>query len=344
MHIETHLDVISACRFCFMCRHIDTTANVTFRESDTARGRALVLDRVRMNPELLANPDYIATLYDCALSAACRKHCVSHYDETGLVLSARMDVVEQNLTPANINGLVDSIMQDFAPAFTGQQNRLLLIQTISTKQVDDDLQELLNRAEIPFNVLSVNDVGKSPFVLGFRLQARQMALRIAEMIKQSGCSAVLTACPAVFDCLKNDYAQMDVSLGDIEVQHTSSFLLGHVTKIKHGMPMKNQCAYYTDSDFLRNYNDITLQPRQLLEAVGYQLMPFGTNPEESYAMGEGALVYDQIRPQLVSKMVTRFKQLMDHADDLIITSSPYTLAVLKREGINAMSLEQALHG
>ena len=35
MHIENYLNVIDACRFCFMCRHLDPVGNVTFREADT---------------------------------------------------------------------------------------------------------------------------------------------------------------------------------------------------------------------------------------------------------------------------------------------------------------------
>ena len=71
MHIEKHLDVISACRFCFMCRHLDPVGNVTFRESDTPRGRALIVDRMRMDRECMKDPDFIDALYRSALSAAC---------------------------------------------------------------------------------------------------------------------------------------------------------------------------------------------------------------------------------------------------------------------------------
>ena len=72
MHIEKNLDVINACRFCFMCRHLDPVGNVTFREADTPRGRALICDRIRMDAANLSNADYIDTLYRSALSAANR--------------------------------------------------------------------------------------------------------------------------------------------------------------------------------------------------------------------------------------------------------------------------------
>jgi len=68
MNIDNHLDVIKACRFCFMCRHLATLGNVTHRESDTPRGHALILDKVRMNEAALNNPHFIKTLYDAPLS------------------------------------------------------------------------------------------------------------------------------------------------------------------------------------------------------------------------------------------------------------------------------------
>ena len=109
MHIENHLDVISACRFCFMCRHLDPVGNVTFRESDTPRGRALIVDRIRMDRENMKDPDFIDALYRSALSAANRTHCVSHYDETGLALAARKDVVEAGLAPERVKALANEL-------------------------------------------------------------------------------------------------------------------------------------------------------------------------------------------------------------------------------------------
>jgi Fe-S oxidoreductase len=110
MNIEKYDDVVSSCRFCFMCRHLDTVGNVTYQEADTPRGRALILDKVRMNRENLKNPDYVETVYRSALSAACRFHCVSHYDEAGLVLAARRDIVDAGLEPEKVKRLAAELM------------------------------------------------------------------------------------------------------------------------------------------------------------------------------------------------------------------------------------------
>ena len=50
MQINQFPEVMSSCRFCFMCRHLSAVGQVSGRESDTPRGRALIADRVRMHP------------------------------------------------------------------------------------------------------------------------------------------------------------------------------------------------------------------------------------------------------------------------------------------------------
>lgn len=349
MHIDSHFDVINACRFCFMCRHLDTTANVTFREADIPRGRALILDRVRMNPELLSNPDYIRTMYDCALSAACRKHCVSSYDETGLVLAARRDVVDAKLTPPDVQILADRLVAEFALEVTGDEGDVLYVEptihTAEQPEIGTAFGKAMGTAGIPFRRLRVSDTGKSLAVLGFADHAANMANQVRDAIIASGCTTVVASCPAAFDALKNEFSKLGAALDDVDVQHTSTFLLGLVKEGRLNAKQTGEEAYYIDSDFLRNYNGITDDPRELLSARGYALKPFGTNPEESYGLGEGAVVFDKLRPDLTRRLRKRFVELMDAPDSLIVTASPYTRYVLSKLGgetVQVVSLEEAV--
>lgn len=342
MHIDTHLNVINACRFCFMCRHVDTTANVTFREADIPRGRALILDRVRMNPENLANPDYISTMYDCALSAACRKHCVSDYDEAGLTLAARRDIVDAGLVPAEVQVLADGIVAEFAPVVEGDAGDVLYVRTTSymadQPEIAAAFDKAMQSAGIVYRTLRVNDTGKSLAVLGFADKAKKLEAELSEIIVATGCSTVVTSCPAAFDALKNDIE----GLGELKVFHASTYLLELVEAGKLTLKAASGEAAYIDSDFLRNYNDITAEPRKLLEKAGFTLKPFGTNPEESYACGEGAVVFDRLRPELTTMLCDRVRSLMDSPDQLIITASPYTRHILSKAGVRVLSIEEAI--
>ena len=63
MHIDNYNDTINACRFCFMCRHLSAVGNVTFRESDTPRGRALLTGKMLQEMKNF-HPDYVDTFYE----------------------------------------------------------------------------------------------------------------------------------------------------------------------------------------------------------------------------------------------------------------------------------------
>jgi len=343
MHIDSFLDVINACRFCFMCRHIDTTASVSFRESDIPRGRALILDRVRMNglEELSQHPDFVTPMYDCALSAACRYHCVSHYDETGLVLAARRDIVEAGLVPADVQALADALAAADDPVLSGSAGDVLYVAPSEQAEVSAAFSQLMKQAGVSCRTLQVSQTGKALAVLGFSALAAQQTRKVRDAILASGCGTVVTSCPATFDALKNDCPGLD----SIDVQHASTYLLGLSKDGKLPTKPATTQAYYIDSDFLRNYNDIMAEPRELLTASGYTLISFGTNPEESYGLGEGAVVLDRLRPALVQALRQRLVELMDSPDSLIITASPYTRRVLSQcEGaaVRVLSLEEAL--
>ena len=118
MNIDKFNDSIKACRFCFMCRHLSGVGNVTFREADTPRIRAAMLYGVTLDNSKLANADFIDTIYSSDLSAACRFHCVNSFDENGMVLAARRDIVEAGLAPADVLALAETSKVAALPSST----------------------------------------------------------------------------------------------------------------------------------------------------------------------------------------------------------------------------------
>ncbi|MDD5729200.1 MAG: hypothetical protein PHV59_11620 [Victivallales bacterium] len=323
MNIEKYFEVIEACRFCFMCRHLATLGNVSFEEADTPRGRALILDRVRMDKSNLENPDYINTLYEATLSAACRHHCVSHYDETGLLLAARRDIVEAGLMPEKVKKLAAELEQ-VKFKVEGSGDVLYYLDPYSK-----------NAAAFPkCKVISGGDTGKALEVLGFVKEAAKVFAKFKTAVENSGCKTLVTSCPASYDMLKE-------KLGKIKVMHSSEFLL------QAKLPKKSGKAYYLESDFLKNYCGNLQTPRKLLEKCGCTLVPFGTNSEESYAAGEGAVIYDRLNPELAEKLCRRIAELADNpAKDLLITASPYTKYVLNKyvPQLKVISLEEVVTG
>ena len=63
-------EIIDACRFCWMCRHICPIGNATGQERNTSRARALSLSLVMRDAAKL-EADIVDNVYECALCGGC---------------------------------------------------------------------------------------------------------------------------------------------------------------------------------------------------------------------------------------------------------------------------------
>ena len=318
MQIKAFKDVIHACRFCFMCRHLDPVGNVTFREADTPRGRALVCDRILMDPASLKTADYIDALYRSALSGANRFHCVSHYDETGLVLAARQDAVEAGLAPASVKALAKVLAQ---AAFSVKGKKGAALYYGPHPELYPGCATIAGR-----------DPGKALEVLGYVKESRKVLSAFKKAAAASGCKTLVVAEPSTYDFLKD-------KLSSVKVMHAADYLLAAKPKAA-----KARKAHYIESDFLRNYCGNPSAPRDLLKALGYALLPFGTNGEESCAVGEGAVVYDALNPELCAKLCARVYALAAGSKAPFITASQTVKDALKKynASFNVLTLEEAV--
>lgn len=318
MFTEKNLETINACRFCFMCRHLDPVAIVTCHEADTPRGRALIADRMRMDSANLTNPDFIDVFYRCALSGANRTHCVSHYDETGLALAVRRAIVEAGAAPDKVKALAAELAK---AAFDVKGSGGTLYY--------GPRPELYPGCA----AISGRDPGKALEVLGFAKESQAVFETFKQAVANSGCTTLVVAEPAFYDFLRD-------KLSGVKVMQAAEYLMA--AKPKAAKPGQ---AVYLESDFLRNYDGNPSAPRDLLKALGYTLLPFGTNDEESYAVGEGAVVYDALNPGLCAKLCAHVAELAeDLPTPLFITASQTVCGTLKKHlpAFNVLTLEEAV--
>lgn len=313
MNMEKYLDVINACRFCFMCRHLATLAAATGKEADTPRGHALIADRIRMDKAALTNPDYIRTFYQADLSGACRKHCVSSYDEVGLKLALRQDIVEAGLAPAAVSELAKEFM-DVQFKVSGDGDMLYYPHPcIETHQ--PEIAKAFLSVVPNVKVIEGGDCGKVLKILGFVKESQAVATRFQAAVKASGCKTIVVSNPAAYDFLKTDGA-----MDGITVLHSSEVLL----KAQLGSAAKLGKLTFINSDFLRNYQDCNA-PMELLTKLGCEVERFGANCEDSYACGEGSMPGIRLFPELTRKMVEHVAGIAKRFEvETIVTPSPFT--------------------
>jgi Fe-S oxidoreductase len=331
MNMNNYLNVIDACRFCFMCRHLATLATVTGREADIPRGHALIADRIRMDNSELSNQDYIRSIYQAELSGACRKHCVSSYDEIGLKLALRQDIVAAGLVPAAVKELAQEFV-DVQFTVSGSGDVLYYPHPCIEAHQPEIAEAFL--AMVPnVKIIEGGDCGKVLKILGFVKESQAVAARFQAAVQASACKTVVVSNPAAYDFLKSDAA-----MAGITVLHSSEFLLDR----KLGSAAHLGKLSFINSDFLRNYQDCEA-PRQLLDKLGCKVELFGTNCEDSYACGEGSMPGIRLFPNLTRKMVEHVAGLAKQYDvETIVTPAPFVKHALTTyaPGLKVLAIEE----
>ena len=331
MHIDKYNEAIMNCRFCFMCRHLSAIGNVRFTEVDTPRIRAAMLYG-------LDDEDFVDALYRQDLSACCVHHCVNHYDENGLALAARADVVEAGKAPEAVKKLAAKFVKSVGWKAEGSGDVAWFLDetTAADKAVVAAAKKLFAAAKVSPKIITGGSIGKALKVLGFLPEAKAAAEQFAAFLKAEGVKTLLVSNPAAASALKQDYPEFGVKL-PCEVKCVAGFVVQ--SKVKFAKAAGE--VYALADDFLRNYIGCGCMDK-LLAAVKAVNKPFGTNDEETYCCGEGAIVLDKLHPELVKKLAEYVAARADDPKkDKIVVASAYTKRVLVKYGkLNVVTLEE----
>ena len=338
MHIDTCEEAIMNCRFCFMCRHLSAIGNVRFTEVDTPRIRAAMLYGLRTGTNSFDDEDFVDALYRQDLSACCVHHCVNHYDENGLALAARADVVEAGKAPEAVKKLAAKFVKSVGWKAEGSGDIAWFLDetTAADKAVVAATKKLFAAAKVSPKIITGGSIGKALKVLGFLPEAKAAAEQFAAFLKAEGVKTLLVSNPAAASALKQDYPEFGVKL-PCEVKCVAGFVVQ--SKVKFAKAAGE--VYALADDFLRNYIGCGCMDK-LLAAVKAVNKPFGTNDEETYCCGEGAIVLDKLHPELVKKLAEYVAARADDPKkDKIVVASAYTKRVLVKYGkLNAVTLEE----
>ena len=337
MHIDKYEEALMNCRFCFMCRHLSTIGQARSTEVDTPRVRAAMLYGLRTGTNSFDDTDFVDALYRQELSACCTHHCVNHYDENGLALAARADVVEAGKAPEKVRKLAKKYAKcAFTAKGDGELAYFLDATTAADKDVVAAVKTLFAAAKAKPVVIEGGSIGKALKVLGYLDDAKVAAESFAAFLAEKGVKTLVVSNPAAFDALTKDYPAFGVKL-PCKVLCISSYLLQAKVAFKKAAGE----VYYLADDFMRNYDGCEC-PEKLLKALKATNRPFGTNDEESYCCGEGAVVFDELNPELAKTLA---EYVADRADnpktDKIVVLSAYTKKMLKKYGkLNVVTMEE----
>ena len=339
MNIQKFEEAIHNCRFCFMCRHLSAVGNVRHTEVDTPRVRAAMLYGLRTGTNSFDDSDFVDALYRQDLSACCVRHCVNHFDENGLALAARADVVEAGKAPEAVKKLAAELAATSAwKALGGSEEGLawfLDATTAADKAAVAAAKKLFAAAKAAPKVVTGGCIGKALKVLGYLPEAKASAEKFAAFLKAEGVKTLVVSNPAAYDALAKDCPGFGVKL-PCKVLHLTQWILG--AKLKFAKAAGE--VYPIADDFLRNYDDLDA-PAKLLKALKAVAKPFGTNDEETYCCGEGAVVLDKLHPELVADLARYVAARADDPKkDVLAVGSVFVKRALAGAGLKALTLEE----
>ena len=338
MNIDKYEEAIMNCRFCFMCRHLSTIGQVRCTEVDTPRVRAAMLYGLKTGTNSFDDSDFVDALYRQDLSACCVRHCVNHYDENGLALAARADVVEAGKAPEAVKKLAAKFAKSVGWKAEGKGDVAWFLDetTASDKDAVAAAKKLFVAANVAPKTITGGSIGKVFKVLGYLHEAKDAAEKFAAFLKTEGVKTLVVSNPAALHALKKDYEEFGVKL-PCKVVSMFKFVLD--AKVKFAKAAGE--VYPLADDFIRNYLGCDCMDR-LLKALKAKTKPFGTNDEESYNCGEGAVVLDKLHPELVKALAEYVAARVDNPKkDVIVVGSVYAKRVLAKYGkIYAVTLDE----
>jgi hypothetical protein len=338
MHIDKYEEAMMNCRFCFMCRHLSAIGQVRCTEVDTPRIRAAMLYGLKTGTNSFDDSDFVDALYRQDLSACCVHHCVNHYDENALALAARADVVEAGKAPEAVKKLAAKFVKSSGWKASGKGDVAWFLDdtTASDKAVVAATRKLFAAAKVSPKVITGGSIGKALKVLGYLPEAKAAAEKFAAFLKAEGVKTLVVSNPAALSALRQDYESFGVKLS-CGVLSVAGFVLG--AKVKFSKAAGE--VYPIAGDFMRNYLGCDCQER-MLKALKAVCKPFGTNDEESYNCGEGAVVLDRLNPALVKSLAEYVAARADDPkkDRLVVNSVYAKRALVKYGKLNAVTIDE----
>lgn len=310
---KEHQNTVEACRYCPMCRHSCPSEFIKYRESDTPRGRAILLYNV-YESGMEFDPSTVESMYNCFLCGACRSWCAGYelggYDIPALVRFARRDIVLQGKAPAVVERIKNGLLENDNPenldirgAYTAKvEEKTAEVLFLLGPDIDYHHHEIAQAVERICRHLAVSytfllqepDSGKILDLLGYQDEARNKARALANRIRKSGCRSVVVCDPLVYDVFCSEYKSWGISLKGIEILHLTEFLAYHIDQGKLRFHPINQKVTLLDSEFLGRYQGIYEAPLDVIKtAAGDYFVEMQWHGEYMLSSGEAAFTFDE---------------------------------------------------
>jgi Fe-S oxidoreductase len=197
-------------------------------------------------------------------------------------------------------------------------------------KVTQAFAKLMQKAGIKFAILGTEEkcTGDSARRIGNEYLAQMLIKDNIATLNGYNVKKIVTTCPHCFNTLKNEYPQFG---GNYEVVHHTDFLLNLIDegklKVKKGEAVK---VTFHDSCYLGRYNDIYVQPREILNAIpGVKTLEMKRSKSKGFCCGAGGgrMWMEETAGKRVN--VERTEEALALKPDIIGTACPFCMTMLE---------------
>jgi len=249
--------------------------------------------------------------WDCLTCKKCVVKCPMGVDFTSIIMELRKEMLAQGKSAviAHSNTFGPALINIMKSSGLEPVHKMYLSEDVKTSDDSKTLYfmgcttflDIVFKDDVGFEGMEVanntirllNAVGVEPAILdsekccghdqlfrGEEAVFDELAKQNAEKLK--GYDTIVTSCPECYRSLGVDYKER---LGvDLNVKHISEFLMEHKDKLSSESEAKQAITFH-DSCRLGRYMGVYDEPRELLEAAGYEIKEMTSSRDDAICCG-----------------------------------------------------------
>lgn len=188
------------------------------------------------------------------------------------------------------------------------------------KEISDNYQQVLHKLKINFITLKEIELccGSPALNAGYVDDFKELVRKNIEIFKKFGIGKIITNCPACFKMFSKYYSD-----SGIIVEHITQTIFKNINKLD--IKFNEKIAYH-DPCHLGRHSNIYQEPREILKALGFSIVEFDKNRENSFCCGGGAGLKSN-HPEIANN-ISKLR-LMQSKVRKIVTTCPLCYAHLK---------------
>jgi glycolate oxidase len=328
--LGTHFQDTITCTQCGYCKSVCPGIQCAGGwDSMSPRGK-IALSYGVITGEIQPDQSVADRLFQCVLCGDCLRRCPSGIDSPAIIRDARAELVDQGFAYDTHRALIENIMRTGniygdesmeVPATDGETVVFLGCQYGSRMNKTKKYLKIMDKLGMSARVEGGLCCGYPMSVLGFKKSMEEYRKRFLDKFQSK---EMVTFCPSCALFLHEEYG--------FPAKHFMQVLVEKL-KGKQITPSGKTVTYHDSCDMSRGLK-ITEEPREILKALGYNLVEMKFNRAQSRCCGGGGgiLTSDQAMSGDISE--SRIKEAIETGAEALVTSCPTCEQVLRKAATN----------